>query len=67
MLGWNRLYGSQIPDMKMEGMPDSVVNPDQPGMIEWVAGALGGMVASVAPLVWRVVNRIQIRRCANGI
>jgi len=47
MLGWNRLYGSQIPEMKMDGMPGSVVNPDQPGMIEWVAGALGGTVASV--------------------
>ncbi|HGG05934.1 MAG TPA: pyridine nucleotide-disulfide oxidoreductase, partial [Aliiroseovarius sp.] len=47
MLGWNRLYGYQIPEMKMEGMPDDIARPDSPGMIEWVAGSLGGKVGSV--------------------
>ena len=47
MLGWNRLYNSQTPAMKMEGMPDSVNAFENPDMIEWVAGSHGGTVGAV--------------------
>ena len=47
MLGWNRLYGFQIPESKMDGMPDDIARPDSPGMIEWVPGAEGGAVEAV--------------------
>lgn len=47
MLGWSRLYNSQIPAMKMEGMPDSANAFENPDMIEWVAGSLGGTVGAV--------------------
>jgi len=49
MLGWNRLYGFNIPDTKMEGMPSDVQTFDTPGRIEWVPGASGGRVVSMDP------------------
>ncbi len=47
MLGWNRLYGFQIPDSKMEGMPEDINRPETQGMIEWVSGSEGGKVTAV--------------------
>jgi len=47
MLGWNRLYGSQIPNSKLDGMPDDINRPEAPGMIEWVSGSEGGKVTAV--------------------
>jgi len=47
MLGWNRLYDFQIPETKMDGMPDDVNIFDAPGMIEWVPGSDGGKVVAV--------------------
>ncbi|NOR63435.1 MAG: pyridine nucleotide-disulfide oxidoreductase [Rhodobacteraceae bacterium] len=47
MLGWNRLYGFQIPHTKMGGMPDTVTEFENPGMIEWVGSDAGGKVEAV--------------------
>ncbi|AXX96771.1 NAD(P)/FAD-dependent oxidoreductase [Profundibacter amoris] len=47
MLGWNRLYDFQIPESKMDGMPEDINTYDQPGMIEWISGSAGGKVEAV--------------------
>ena len=47
MLGWNRLYGYNIPESKMAGMPDNVITHDTPGIIEWISGSEGGKVEAV--------------------
>lgn len=49
MLGWNRLYGFNIPDNLMDGMPSDVRRYDTPGLIEWVPAAAGGRVLSMDP------------------
>lgn len=49
MLGWNRLYGFNIPMEKMSGMPSDVQTFDKPGRIEWVSGSNGGRVVSMDP------------------
>lgn len=49
MLGWNRLYGFDIPKTKMDGMPDDVRTHGSPGLIEWVSGAQGGRVVAIDP------------------
>ena len=48
MLAWNRLYGFNIPNSHMEGMPDDVKTHDS-GQIEWVPGSEGGKITSVEP------------------
>lgn len=47
MLGWNRLYGFNIPDSKMANMPADVVTHTAPGPLEWVAGSQGGKVERI--------------------
>lgn len=42
LLGWNRLYGYNIPMEFMDGMPDDVVEHTNPGMIDWIPGKDGG-------------------------
>jgi len=49
MLGWNRLYGFNIPMEKMSGMPDDVRDHATPGRLEWVSGSAGGRVVSMDP------------------
>lgn len=47
MLGWNRLYGFNIPDTKMANMPADVITHTAPGPLEWVPGAQGGKVERI--------------------
>ena len=42
LLGWNRLYGYNIPKEFMKGMPDDVVEHTTPGMIDWITAKEGG-------------------------
>lgn len=49
MLGWNRLYGFNIPANLMDGMPSDVRTYDTPGRIEWVPASAGGRVLSMNP------------------
>lgn len=49
MLGWNRLYGFNIPIEKMGGMPADVVQHSTPGRLEWVSADNGGEVVSMDP------------------
>ncbi|MEZ5451558.1 MAG: NAD(P)/FAD-dependent oxidoreductase [Thiothrix sp.] len=49
MLGWNRLYGFDIPKPFLEGMPDSVEvkQHGKPGILEWIPAADGGTPLSL--------------------
>ncbi len=47
MLGWNRLYGYNIPFEFMEGMPDDVQEYSTPGMIDWIPVQDGGAILSL--------------------
>lgn len=51
LLGWNRLYGYNVPERFREGMPTDGEWPmrihEEPGMLDWVAGRDGGRVLSV--------------------
>ncbi len=47
MLGWNRLYGFNIPENKMANMPADVVTHTVPGPLEWVSGTAGGKVERI--------------------
>lgn len=49
MLGWNRLYGFNIPMEKMSGMPPDVRQHDVPGRLEWVSADNGGQVVAMDP------------------
>ena len=45
-LGWNRMYGYDIPLDLMDGMPEDVIEHKKPGMLEWVRGKDGGTTLS---------------------
>lgn len=51
LLGWNRLYGYNIPEAFQQGMPSDGEWPmqqhTQPGMLEWVRGSEGGRVLAL--------------------
>lgn len=47
MLGWNRLYGFNIPPEFMEGMPEDVKQYSTPGGIEWIPAKDGGAIVSL--------------------
>lgn len=49
MLGWNRLYGFNIPIEKMSGMPADVRQHDVSGRLEWVSADNGGQVVAMDP------------------
>ena len=49
MLGWNRLYGFNIPMEKMSGMPADVIQHTTPGRLEWVSADNGGEVVAMDP------------------
>lgn len=47
LLGWNRLYGFNIPEEFMKGMPDDVKHHTTPSRLEWVRAKDGGKVKSI--------------------
>lgn len=47
MLGWNRLYGFNIPLEFMADMPDDVQTHANPGLIEWIRQQDGGTLISL--------------------
>ena len=49
MLGWNRLYGFNIPMEKMSGMPADVIEHSTSGRLEWVSADNGGEVVAMDP------------------
>jgi len=58
MLGWNRLYDFQIPDMMMDGMPEDINVYDKPGMIEWVPASAGGKITAVDAAAMTVTTEL---------
>jgi len=58
MLGWNRLYGYQIPEEKMTGMPDDINLPAEQGMIDWISGSNGGKIVEVNPSDMTVTTQL---------
>lgn len=47
LLAWNRLYGFNIPDEFMKGMPEDVKTHTTASRLEWVRGKEGGKVKSI--------------------
>ena len=46
-LGWHRLYGYNIPQDFMNGMPADVRNSGKPSPIEWIRGKDGGSTTKI--------------------
>jgi sulfide dehydrogenase [flavocytochrome c] flavoprotein subunit len=56
MLGWNRLYGFNIPIEKMSGMPADVRQHDVSGRLEWVSADNGGVITAMDPSAMTVTT-----------
>jgi len=62
MLGWNRLYGFDLPDDYVKKMQDKVriQRHGKPGMLGWVRGKDGGRVLKVDAKTMRVETEAEV-------